>query len=274
MPFVRRGISGVLTLVFIVAGGNSGAAQTSAAPAPIKDNSFLVEEAYNQEAGVVQHITTFAGPLSGRGWAFSFTQEWPVTGMKHQFSYTLPVISAVNTGVGDVPLIYRYQLAGAEGGSMAVAPRLAAIVPSGDATRGMGTGAFGLQANLPVSAEFSPSFTMHTNAGVTITPGAEDAFGNRATTRSFAAGGSIIWLASPTFNVMFESVWTSTDAVAGADITSRTSSFVIAPGIRRAFNLSGGTQVVPGLAFVKGLGDNRSQEDLFFYLSIEHPFRR
>jgi hypothetical protein len=25
---------------------------------------------------------------------------------------------------------------------------------------------------------------------------------------------------------------------------------------------------------VKGLGDNRSQEDLFFYFSIEHSFKR
>ena len=25
----------------------------------IQDNSFLVEEAYNQEAGIVQHISTF-----------------------------------------------------------------------------------------------------------------------------------------------------------------------------------------------------------------------
>lgn len=27
--------------------------------APIQDNSFLIEEAYNQEFGVVQHINTF-----------------------------------------------------------------------------------------------------------------------------------------------------------------------------------------------------------------------
>jgi hypothetical protein len=28
-------------------------------PGPIQDNSFLAEEAYNQEPGVVQHIQTF-----------------------------------------------------------------------------------------------------------------------------------------------------------------------------------------------------------------------
>ena len=40
--------------------------------APLEDNSFLIEEAYNQERGVVQHISNFArvrgsGVLVGRG---------------------------------------------------------------------------------------------------------------------------------------------------------------------------------------------------------------
>ena len=49
----------------------------------ITDNSFLIEEAYNQDPGVVQHI--FTGVYSEdndadpqrRSWAFGFTQEWP-----------------------------------------------------------------------------------------------------------------------------------------------------------------------------------------------------
>lgn len=274
MSSVRCTAIGVITSLFIVAGGRSALSQSGPAAAPIKDNSFLIEEAYNQEAGVVQHISTFTRPSSGGGWAFSFTQEWPVKGMKHQFSYTVPIINAANTGVGDVALNYRYQLVGLEGGKLAVAPRLSAVVPSGDEAKGMGTGAFGIQANLPVSIELSRAFTMHANAGATLTPSAKNAVGNEATTSSFAAGGSLIWLATSTFNVMLESVWTSSEAVVGADLTDRSSSAVIAPGVRKAFNLSGGMQIVPGVAYVKGLGDNRAQKDWFFYLSIEHPFQR
>jgi hypothetical protein len=169
---------------------------------------------------------------------------------------------------------YRYQLIGADGGKVAVAPRLSAVVPTGDEAKGMGNGAFGLQTNLPISVELSPAFTMHGNAGATITPSAKDALGNAATTKSFSAGGSLIWLASSTFNVMLESVWTSSEAVTGADLTERSESFVIAPGVRKAFNLASGMQIVPGLAFVKGLGDNSAQKDLFFYFSIEHSFKR
>jgi hypothetical protein len=274
VSFVRCGITCALALGGIVSVESAAAAQSTAAAAPIKDNSFLIEEAYNQEAGVVQHISTFTRPSSGSGWAFSFTQEWPIRGMKHQFSYTLPIISAVNTGIGDLAVNYRYQLAGIDGGKVAIAPRLSAIAPSGDHLKGMGAGALGIQANVPVSVELSPAFAMHVNAGSTLTPDARNGAGDQATTHSFAAGGSIIWLAGSTFNVMLESVWTSNEAVTGPGTTRRNTALVVAPGVRKAFNMGSGMQIVPGVAFVKGVGDNSAQQDLLFYLSIEHPFKR
>src|SRR4051795_13687763 len=58
--------------------------------ARIQDNSFLVEEAYNQERGVVQHISTFSRMWNSEDWSYSFTQEWPAPGnWRHQLSYTL-----------------------------------------------------------------------------------------------------------------------------------------------------------------------------------------
>src|SRR5206468_3842237 len=58
----------------------------------IQDNSFFIEEAYNQEAGVVQHILNV--PINfingSREITPSFTQEWPVFSQMHQFSYTIP----------------------------------------------------------------------------------------------------------------------------------------------------------------------------------------
>ena len=49
----------------------------------IEDNSFLIEEAYNQEPGVLHHISTFQrSSLTGR-WLFTYTEEWPVFGQDH-----------------------------------------------------------------------------------------------------------------------------------------------------------------------------------------------
>ncbi|HET7042873.1 MAG TPA: hypothetical protein VFI13_12685, partial [Gemmatimonadales bacterium] len=46
-----------------------------AAQAPLQDNSFLIEEAYNQEHRVLQHIST--AELHHGSALYSFTQEWP-----------------------------------------------------------------------------------------------------------------------------------------------------------------------------------------------------
>ena len=48
----------------------------AAEPFRITDNSFLVEEAFNQEAGIFQNIFN-AARIDG-AWASTFTQEWPV----------------------------------------------------------------------------------------------------------------------------------------------------------------------------------------------------
>ena len=84
----------------------------------IQDNSFLIEEAYNQEFGVVQHISTFIRLWNSGDWVYSFTQEWPVPGdPRHQFSVTAAAVRrgdfpSQGAGVGDLYLNYRYQLIG------------------------------------------------------------------------------------------------------------------------------------------------------------------
>src|SRR5262249_32007190 len=47
-------------------------------PPAIEDNNFLVEEAYNQEFGVVQHIQNFQRYWNSKDWIYTFPQEWPV----------------------------------------------------------------------------------------------------------------------------------------------------------------------------------------------------
>ncbi|MBI3592388.1 MAG: transporter, partial [Nitrospirae bacterium] len=120
----------------------------------IQDNSFLIEEAYNQEPGVIQHIQTFQY-MKNRTWGYSFVQEWPVGGQTHQFSYTIPVYhlnkDGNKTGIGDVMINYRYQLIYKEKEGVAMAPRFSLLLPTGDYKKGFGRGAIGLQTNIPLS---------------------------------------------------------------------------------------------------------------------------
>src|SRR5205823_13088874 len=76
----------------------------------ILDNSFLVEESFNQERGVFQNIFTWTRERDG-AWAASFTQEWPAPATTHQLSYTLTAANTgAATGFADALLNYRFQL--------------------------------------------------------------------------------------------------------------------------------------------------------------------
>ena len=104
---------------------------TPAAQLGIQDNSFLVEEAYSQNFGVVQHISSFTRFWNSQDWNYTFTQEWPVPGdERHQLSYTLVALHSgaspgSGVGIGDVFLNYRYQLVGSGDTRVAFSPRLA-----------------------------------------------------------------------------------------------------------------------------------------------------
>jgi hypothetical protein len=244
--------------------------------AQIQDNSFLIEEAYNQESGVVQHISTFARPSRGDAWAYSFTQEWPLGGIRHQLSYTIPVenIEGFGTGIGDVALNYRHQLLGNPEAATVFAPRLSLLLPTGDHEEDRGAGAVGFQANLPLTLVLTPRLATHWNAGTTLTPSAKGGLGEEATTMSFNLGASAIWLLHPSFNLMVEALWLSTASVASAGQTLRDESLLLNPGIRGAFNLANDLQIVPGVAYTFDLGSDPDEDALFFYLSFEHPFKR
>jgi hypothetical protein len=242
--------------------------------AQIQDNSFLLEEAYNQESGVVQHISTFSRSTGG-DWVFAFTQEWPLGGIRHQLSYTVPLEHAdgSGTGLGDVGLNYRYQLIGNPEARTVAAPRLSVLLPTGNEVAGRGAGAIGIQGNLPLTLIPSPVLATHWNAGFTIVPSARAADGARATTFSRNLGGSVVWLARPAFNVLVELLWLSEDEVVGEGSTRTTKSLVLNPGVRMAFDLAGDLQLVPGVAYSMGLTEESSDNALFLYFSVEHPFR-
>jgi hypothetical protein len=250
---------------------------------PIRDNSFLIEEAYNQERGVVQHINTFVRASDGGSWAYTFTQEWPLSGQRHQVGFTLPVVSASaadggGTGIGDVAVNYRFQLAGivrgGASGAAAFAPRVTVILPTGASRHGFGKGGAGLQVDLPLSVELPAALVTHVNAGATYTARARNSRGDRAATFDYTVGQSLIWHALPRFDLMIEAVWTRTQNVTGPSRTARGSEVLLAPGVRTALDLESGLQIVPGLAFPVGVGPSRGARSVFVYLSLEHPFAR
>jgi hypothetical protein len=257
--------------------------QSSPAPVqtpPIQDNSFLAEEAYNQNYGVVQHINSFIRFWNSKDWAYTFTQEWPVPGdERHQLSYTLAAqhagaLPGSGAGIGDVLLNYRYQLVGDGNARVAVAPRLTLICPTGDVALGRSVGGFGVQTTIPMSVVLSPKWVSHWDAGATFVPHAQDLAGNHAFSAGYNFAQSFIWLAHSRFNVMLETVYSGSQSVVATDKTEWSRSLFLSPGIRWAYNFKNGLQIVPGIGVPLGVGPSAGEKAILLYLSFEHPFRK
>ena len=254
-----------------------GTAQSGRPSAPIQDNSFLIEEAYNQEDGIIQHISTFERLTNSRDWVYTQTDEWPLRAYRHQVSVTMAATHAGSfagsgAGFGDTAFNYRYQLVGSGETKLAVAPRLSLLIPTGDHIFGRGCGGLGLQTNIPISIQHSAHLVSHWNAGATWIPRALNHRRDAAGAVGMNLGQSLVWLARPRVNFLIETLWTSSESVVAPHKTVRSQDLYVSPGIRWAHNLNRGLQIVPGIAVPVGIGPCAGEKGIILYLSFEHPF--
>jgi hypothetical protein len=252
----------------------------------IQDNSFFVEEAYNQEPGIVQHIInvpTFFAPGNNEV-SFVFTQEWPIFTQTHQFSYTIPyTFTESENGFEDIRLNYRLQALMEGERTPAFAPRFSLVTPTGDVSKGFGHERLGYEINLPFSKIVSERVTLNFNAGGSLFPDVND-----RDLWNYNLGGSVIYAVSSNFNLMLEAVafWEEdaadfVESLAASATTNKASAIIdrtvtalVSPGARYAFNLPDDLQIVVGAGLPIGLTSDSPDWGLFFYLSIEHPFVR
>jgi hypothetical protein len=250
----------------------------------IEDNSFLIEEAYNQEAGVVQHIWNATYTKSGRthGWNFSFTQEWPVFTQEHQFSYTIPSFHLVDdgtreSGVGDILLNYRYQALEEGDVKPAFAPRFSLILPTGNRKTGTGNNVVGYQWSLPFSKKVTDRVALHFNSGLTYSPHVKspvdsNGFSAKKSLVAYNVGGSAIYALLPRFQLMLEWVGTFNQDFNDSGKRERFFTSTISPGFRTAIVNEEKLQIVTGLAAPIGLNRRTDNIGAFLYFSIEHDF--
>ena len=252
----------------------------------IEDNSFLIEEAYNQEAGVVQHILNayYSNDSQTRGWTFTFTQEWPVVTQEHQFSYTIPSYHSRDgadrlSGIGDILLNYRYQALMENDVQPAFAPRFSLILPTGNRKKGTGDNVVGYQWNLPFSKKIGPRFASHANFGLTYLPHVRGVLnkssGELSQQRSLVSynlGASGIFALLPRLHLMLEWVGNFEQEINDSGRVTRAFMPVISPGLRAAVVNEEKLQIVIGAAAPIGLNHKADNYGAFLYLSVEHDF--
>lgn len=242
----------------------------------IEDNSMFIEEAYNQEANVIQHISNFVfAPDLHRNFGYSLTEEFPLFGVENQLSFTLPFLSnemGSMNGIGDILISYRYQLF-YKNDWAAVSPRISIIIPTGDKNNGLGSGTAGLQLNLPISKRWNEWLVTHFNLGMTYQFKYKDAtlYFNKDL-QGYFVGLSFIYLLHPNFNIMLETLASYNPHPEINNKVSYSNENIIAPGFRFALDI-GELQIVHGIEFPLTITSHSSQIKLglFFYLSFEHP---
>jgi hypothetical protein len=250
----------------------------------IEDNSFLIEEAYNQEPNVIQHIFNFVynNDSRRRGWTFAFTQEWPIFSQDHQFSYTIPTYHLIDGadriyGVGDILLNYRYQALMEDDVKPAFAPRFSLILPTGSRRRGTGNSVLGYQFNLPFSKKLADRFAAHANFGLTYLPHVRallDAGTGQLSPRrslvSYNVGASGIYALFPRFHLMLEWIGNFEESINDDGRPERAFKPVISPGFRTAVVNEEKLQIVVGAAMPIGLSRKADNYGAFLYFSVEH----
>jgi hypothetical protein len=252
----------------------------------ISDNSFLIEEAYNQEEDVVQHIFTanYTNDSRHRGWSFNFTQEWPVFSQDHQFSFTIPSTHVREdgerqNGINDILLNYRYQALDEEAHGVAFAPRFSLILPTGSRRRGTGDGVVGYQWSLPFSKKITGNAALHANLGLTYQPHVRapldaptSSLSRRQTLLGYNLGASAIYALDNRFNLMLEWLGLSEQSINGDGKREREFKSFLSPGLRAALIDAKDLQSVVGIGLPLGLNRRAENYGVFLYFSIEHKF--
>ena len=73
---------------------------------------------------------------------------------------------------------------------------------------------------------------------------------------------------------MFETFFVRGQGIVAPGKTEWSTTFLLNPGIRWAYNFKNGLQIVPGIAMPIGIGPSAGEKGVFLYLSFEHPFRK
>ena len=267
--------------------------EAKAPPKHIRDNAFLVEEAFNQEPGDVQHIFNWVNAWDRsrqghtRDFAFAFTMELPLGSQTHQFSFTTQFVDGIELpnnsepvqqgGVGDTFLNYRYQLL-ADDEFLWCAPRFSLIVPTGDERFGLGNGEVGYQFNLPVS-RYGDRFDFHFNAGYTITPNVKAqlplAFPLiEHDLHGYNLGASVFWKPKVNLHFFLESLALWNDEIDDVGSRINVNQVFINPGVRYAVCQFDEVEWVIGVAVPIGLTPDTPDVGMFVYMSVEHTFRK
>jgi hypothetical protein len=272
---IRRALGTLAGLLLLSASASAQNSPGDSRPLPtaaadgIVDNSFLVEETFNQDPGIIQTQFTWLR-ADGGDWEGAVSQDWPLLVHRHQFSYTLPWDGgSLPAHIGQAVVSYRYQIADVSDARPGLAARLSVILPTG---REGDDDRPGLQAAIPMTAVWR-RLHVHANAGLTWTHQVRSESGATASLTSPYLAASVVWPTASMLQLMLEDV-VEFEALLDANARRlRRTTMTVSPGLRGGWNV-GRNQVVLGAAVPIDASDSGRSVSVLGYVSLEGPFRR
>jgi len=128
-----------------------------------------------------------------------------------------------------------------------------------------------ISSRLPLSVLWSRHWVTHFNLGATVFPNAKYLNMPLQTILSYNYGASVIWLVNKNLNLMLEFAGVTEFINFENQGYNKYHTFILNPGIRYAFNFKSGLQIVPGLSIPINISQGFEFNDIFLYLSFEHP---
>jgi Putative MetA-pathway of phenol degradation len=259
---------------------------TAQAAEPIdgfEDNGFLVEEAYNQGRGEVQHTfsAVYTNDFRRRGWSFNFEQEWWLFTEDHQIAFSIPFYHLQEEGekprgVGDILIEYRYQLTKEGPNIPAVAPQFSLILPTGNRDKGTGNGVVGYEWSIAASKKVASRLALHANLGLIYLPKVraplddDQRLSPKRSLVSYEAGASVVFALSSNIHMLLEWVGEFEEEINDQGKKERHFKAILSPGIRAAVTNKDGLQTVVGVGIPIGVTGPADNYGVFLYFSVEH----
>jgi hypothetical protein len=247
------------------------------------DNSFLVEEAYNQNRGEVQHIlnTVYSNDFKRRGWSFNFEQEWWLFTEDHQVAFSIPFFhlreeGERQRGVGDIQIEYRYQLTEEGLNIPAVAPGFSLILPTGNRDKGTGNGVVGYEWSIAASKKVASRLALHANLELTYLPKVrarlddDQRLSPKRSLVSYDVRASVVFALSSDVHMLLEWVGEFEEEINDKGKKERDFKALLSPGIRAAVINKDDLQTVVGVGIPIGVNGPANNYGVFLYFSVEH----
>lgn len=252
-------------------------AQQSIEEDGMDDNSFLMDQGTVQTRGTVEHIFyIIAYPTSPKDAYLNWIEEWGFA-ERHDAGFTIPVtiFEQSGDGLGDIFLDYRYHLIKEK--TLNIAPRFSLILPTGSVRKNLGYDSVGFQNNWAISLYWNRHFATHWNIGTTLLPYAKELFPDGGSARKFLAnfnfGISNAWMVNHHLNLVLEFVSNLGSEINNNRNINLFGQYILNPGISTNVDFKS-ISIIPGVSIPLTWKRDNFQPGIYFYLSLQHPFRK